>query len=58
MNFTADLIAEELYKIKDLQPFVLRTYSQTREDIFNIKFKELPEFSVLYKMIYKADLLN
>ena len=58
MNFTADLVAEELYKLKILQAFVVRTYSQTREDIFNIKLKELPEFSVLHKMIYKTDLLN
>ena len=58
MNFTADLVAEELYKLKILQAFVVRTYSQTREDIFNIKLKELPEFSVLHKMIYKTELLD
>lgn len=58
MNFTADLVAEELYKLKLLQAFVVRTYSQAREDIFNIKIKELPEFSVLHKMIYKTDLLD
>ena len=58
MNFTADLVAEELYKLKILQAFVVRTYSQTREDIFNIKLKELPEFSVLNKMIYKTELLD
>ena len=27
MNFTADLVAEELYKLKILQAFVVRTYS-------------------------------
>jgi len=58
MNFTADLVAEELYKLQILQEKVVRTYSQTREDIFNIKLKELPEFSVLHKMIYKTELLN
>ena len=58
MNFTADLVAEELYKLKILQAFVVRTYSQTREDIFNIKLKELPEFSVLHKMIYKTEFFD
>lgn len=37
MNFTADLVAEELYKIKLMQAYVVRTYSTAREDIFNIK---------------------
>ena len=37
MNFTADFVAEELYKLKFLQAFFVRTNSQTREDIFNIK---------------------
>ena len=54
MNYTADLVAQELYKIKFLQPFVARTYSQAREDIFNVKIKELPEYSIIYKMLYKT----
>ena len=48
MNFTADLVAAELYKLKMMQAFVVRTYSQSREDIFNIKIDELPEYSILY----------
>ena len=52
MNFTADLVAEELYKLEIMKKYVLRSYSQSREYIFNIKIKELPEFSVLYKMLY------
>ena len=36
-----------------------RTYSQAREDVFNIKIKDLPEYSVLYKMLYKSqDIYN
>ena len=27
MNFTADLVAQELYKLKIMQKFVVRTYS-------------------------------
>lgn len=59
MNFTADLVAEELYKLELMKPKVLRTYSTSREDLFNIKLKELPEYSTLYKMLYKSeDILN
>ena len=58
MNFTADLVAQELYKIKIMQAFVVRTYSSSREDIFNIKIKDLPEYSILYKMLYKTELLD
>ena len=39
MNFTADLVAEELYKLETMQPCVVRTYSQAREDVFNIKVR-------------------
>ena len=58
MNFTADLVAQELYKIKSMQNHVIRSYSSSREDIFNIKIKELPEYSVLYKMLYDDEILN
>ena len=34
---------------------MIRTYSTTREDIFNIRVKELPEYSVIYKMLYKSE---
>lgn len=55
MNFTADLVAEELYKLEIMKPKVLRTYSTSREDLFNIKIKELPEYSTLYKMLFESD---
>jgi len=58
MNFTADLVAQELYKLKVMQKYVLRMYSASREDIFNIKIKELPEYSVLYKMLYDLEVLD
>jgi len=59
MNYTADLVAEELYKLEIMKPKVLRTYSTSREDLFNIKLKELPEYSTLYKMLFKSeDILN
>lgn len=58
MNFTADLVAKELYKIESMKNHVLRTYSSSREDIFNIKIKEMPEYSVLYKMLYDRDILD
>ena len=58
MNFTADLVAEELYKIARIKEYVARTYSTAREDIFNIKVAELPEYSVLYKMLYEDKLLD
>ena len=55
MNFTADLVAQELYKLKIVQAFIVRTYSSAREDIFNIKIKELPEYSLLHKMLYEEE---
>ena len=55
MNFTADLVAQELYKLKIVQAFVVRTYSSAREDLFNIKIKDLPEYSLLHKMLYKEE---
>ena len=59
MNFTADLVAQELYKLKIMQKFVVRTYSQAREDIFNIRIKDLPEYSLIYKMLFESeDALN
>ena len=42
-----------------MKKVVLRTYSASREDLFNIKVKELPEYSVLYKMLFDSeDMLN
>ena len=55
MNYTADLLAEEIYKIDDIKNSVLRTFSSKREDIFNVKFNELKEYSILYKLIYDVD---
>ena len=59
MNFTADLVAQELFNLELMKNKVLRTYSSSREDLFNIKLKELPEYSVIYKMLYESeDVLN
>ena len=38
-----------------IKEYVARTYSSSREDIFNLKVAELPEYSVLYKMLYKTE---
>ena len=38
-----------------MKDVVCRTYSQAREDVFNIRIKDLPEYSVLYKMLYKSE---
>ena len=54
MNLTADLVSEELYKLKDIQERFCRTFSKSREDLFNIKIKELPEYSMIYKMLFKS----
>ena len=59
MNFTADLVAQELYNLETLKPKILRTYSSSREDLFNIDIKKMPEYSVIYKMLYGSeDILN
>ena len=58
MNFTADLVAEELYNIETMRDYVVRTYSQAREDVFNVEVKKLPEFSLLHKMIFKQEYLD
>mmetsp|Transcript_41119 Transcript_41119/g.53968 ORF Transcript_41119/g.53968 Transcript_41119/m.53968 type:complete len:103 (-) Transcript_41119:694-1002(-) len=55
MNFTADLVAQELFKLEVLKKKVLRLFSMVREDVFNIKIEELPEYSVLYKMLYDSE---
>ena len=39
-----------------MKKFVVRTYSQAREDIFNISVNDLPEYSILYKMLYDPDI--
>ena len=55
-NDTADLVAQELYKVKDkLLGKVVRMYSFNREDIFNVKISELPEYSTLYKMLFESE---
>ena len=59
MNFTADLVAQELYNLETLKPEILRTYSSSREDLFNIDIWKMPEYSVIYKMLYESeDILN
>ena len=52
MNLTADLVADALYSIETLKDKVCRVYSAKREDIFNLKIKELPEWSIIYKMLF------
>lgn len=52
MNFTADLVAEALYGVEVLKDKICRVYSATREDIFNVNINELPEWSIIYKMLF------
>lgn len=54
MNFTADLVAQELYKLEVMKKFVCRTYSSAREDVFNVRINDLPEYSVLFKMLFDS----
>ena len=55
MNFTADLVADALYNLDVIRNKVCRVYSDTREDIFNVNIKELPEWSILHKMLFDTD---
>ena len=52
MNYTADLLAEELYRLDYIKDMIVRTYSAAKEDIFNVVFDDLKEYSLLYKMIF------
>ena len=52
MNYTADLLAETIHKIDAIKDCLLRTCSHKREDIFNVDFDKLREYSILYKLIY------
>ena len=52
MNFTADLVAEALFGLEVLKDKICRVYSATREDIFNVNIHELPEWSIIYKMLF------
>ena len=54
MNFTADLVAEALYGVEVLKDKICRVYSATREDIFNVNINELPEWSIIYKMLFNT----
>lgn len=58
MNFTADLVAEALFSLDTVRSKVCRVYSDTREDIFNVNIKELPEWSILNKMLFDTEKLN
>jgi hypothetical protein len=58
MNFTADLVATALFRLEILKHKVCRVYSAAREDIFNVSIKELPEWSILYKMLFDTDELD
>ena len=55
MNFTADLVAQALTDIDMIKKKVCRVYSDTREDIFNVNIKDLPEWSILYKMLFDTE---
>ena len=52
MNYTADLLAETIYRVDDIKDSVLRTCSYKRENIFSVKFDELEEYSILHKLIF------
>ena len=58
MNFTADLVADALYGLEVIKDKVCRVYSDMREDIFNVNIKELPEWSILYKMLFDGEQLD
>mmetsp|Transcript_1551 Transcript_1551/g.2136 ORF Transcript_1551/g.2136 Transcript_1551/m.2136 type:complete len:125 (-) Transcript_1551:1538-1912(-) len=55
MNFTADLVAEALFHLEVLKKGVCRVYSASREDIFNVNIQELPEWSIIYKMLFEDE---
>ena len=52
MNFTADLVADALFNIEMIRDKICRIYSSSREDIFNVIISELPEWSILHKMLF------
>ena len=52
MNFTADLVAEALYDLDPIKNKICRVYSASREDIFNVRINELPEWSIVFKMLF------
>ena len=58
MNLTADLVAEALCKIEVIKDKICRVYSTTREDIFNVHIQQLPEWSMIYKMLYDTEQLD
>ena len=58
MNFTADLVSTALFGLETLKKHVCRVYSASREDIFNLSIKELPEWSIIYKMLFDTDMLD
>ena len=51
-NDTADLVAMALYSLEPLKDKICRVYSNSREDIFNVKIHELPEWSIIHKMLF------
>jgi len=51
-NYTADLLAEELFKLASLQQRVVRVYSQSKEDIFNVDVNTLKPYVLTYKMLF------
>jgi hypothetical protein len=53
MNYTADLVAQTLFERPDIKNKVSRIYSFSEENIFNVKIRKLPEWSVIYQMIFK-----
>ena len=52
MNLTADLVAQTLFGVEMLRDKICRVYSVSREDIFNVNIRELPEWSIIHKMLY------
>ena len=53
MNYTADLVAKTLFELPDIKDKVSRIYSSSEENIFNVEIRKLPEWSVVYQMIFK-----
>lgn len=58
MNFTADLVADALFGIQVIRDKICRVYSTSREDIFNIDIKQLPEWSIIHKLLHDTKQLD
>ena len=47
-----------MFNLQLLKDKVCRVYSASREDIFNVNITELPEWSILHKMLFDTQELD